>query len=624
LQSHIQERGFVYSFRVRQIAKLLLFTVALSVGVSGQGPVEATLSGDLLWLLRRGDDRPVRAIIRGEVDTILTGVARDQLRVIRVLDGFVVVSAAAAELNALRLVPGVLSISRDNIVAPLMTVSERAMAADLARQGQTGLLGLSSLPTVSGAGVGVAVVDSGFAAHPALNGRVAAAVSFVSGDPSTGDGFGHGTHIAGTIAGSGDAAARVTAGYRGGIAPGAHLVNVRVLGNEGVGYTSDVIAGIQWVIGNRDRYAIRVVNLSLGHPVVESCLTDPLCLTVERAAAAGLVVVASAGNGGKDAQGRRVLASISTPGNAALAITVGALNTFGTVQRNDDGVTTYSSRGPTRFDLRLKPDVVAPGNRILSLGVSQSALARRFPQQLVGTGSNSYFVMSGTSMAAAMVSGVSALLMERGPGLTVHQVKAALQLSASFMANEGLLSAGAGSVNAWSARRVHGAVQSALGVIPPVAIGGVTARPGGLLVSQSGSLVDHLVAGGTLPVFNGLDLVAGWRAPERLLQRTQALGLLNPLAGLAAPQLVFGRLADTLGQQIIWSDNQPGGMQIIWSDDWIGPGGQQIIWSDHDATDGYQIIWSDTSPTEGSQIIWSDTSRTHGDQIIWSDSLHDE
>jgi serine protease AprX len=616
----------VYPSRPRLIFRSLLAALALSVTVSGQGVVEATLSGDLRWLLSRGDQRPVRAIVRGDVGSILPGLEREGLSAIRVLDGFVVVSATPAALNSLRLLQGVRGISRDAVVAPLMTVSAKAMAADQARQAQPGLPLLGGLPPVSGSGVGVAVVDSGIGPHPALAGRVAAAVSFVTGDPSTDDGFGHGTHIAGTIAGGGGQAARVTEHYQGGIAPGAHLVNVRVLGNEGVGYTSDVIAGIQWVLRNRERYRIRVINLSLGHPIVEPCIFDPLCLTVERAAAAGLVVVASAGNGGKDTQGRQVLASISTPGNAALAITVGALNTWGTVRRDDDTVTTYSSRGPTKFDLRLKPDVVAPGNKILSLNRAGSTLARRFPAQVVGAGANSYFVMSGTSMSAAMVSGVAALLLDGGPTLTVQQVKVALQLSASFLLDEGLVAAGTGSVNAWSARRVQGVAQSALGAIPPVSIGGLSARPGGLVVSESGSLVDALAAGATLPVFTGLELLDSWlSSTPRLLQRTRALGLLNPLARLGATRLLFGRLAETMPQQIIWSDTQPaGGLQIIWSDGWLSSAGQQIIWSDNDATDGYQIIWSDTSPTEGSQIIWSDTSRTGGNQIIWSDSLRDD
>ena len=178
---------------------------------------------------------------------------------LRVLDGMVVVSARPPELSVLRQVPGIQSISRDNIVSPLMVVAQKVMAADQARAAQPGgLLGIGGMPAVTGKGVGVAIIDSGInTSHAALSGKVTAAVSFVSSDPSTNDGFGHGTHIAGIVAGKDTLATPL---YKGGIAPGAHLINVRVLGNNGGGYTSDVIAGIQWTVANRVKYGIRVVN----------------------------------------------------------------------------------------------------------------------------------------------------------------------------------------------------------------------------------------------------------------------------------------------------------------------------------------------------------------------------
>ena len=139
----------------------------------------------------------------------------------------------------------------------------------------------------------MAVLDSGIAAHKALAGRVIANVSMVA-DGTTNDLYGHGTHVAGIITGSGSAAAGVTAEYTGGIAPGAQLINVKVLGDDGVGVTSDVIAGIDWVIANKALYNIRIINLSLGHAVTEPAATDPLCQAVQRAYDAGLIVVAAA------------------------------------------------------------------------------------------------------------------------------------------------------------------------------------------------------------------------------------------------------------------------------------------------------------------------------------------
>src|SRR5262249_8962435 len=163
------------------------------------------------------------------------------------------------------------------------------------------------------------------------------------------DAYGHGTHVAGIIAGLGSAAAGVTTSYDGGIAPGAQLINVRVLGANGAGYTSDVIAGIDWGIKNKDLYKIRVMNLSLGHPVASPAALDPLCQAVARAVGAGIVVVASAGNDGRAANGAPILGGITSPGNSPFAITVGALNTWGTTSRSDDTVATYSSRGPTKY-----------------------------------------------------------------------------------------------------------------------------------------------------------------------------------------------------------------------------------------------------------------------------------
>ena len=157
----------------------------------------------MLGLLSSGDDRPVRAIVRGDVVAIQTAAERDGLPVLKVLDGLVVLEAAPSALQALLSVAGVEAISLDVLVSPTMSVSDKAMAADQARAATSGLLlGLLGSPAVSGKGIGVAVVDSGIASHAALTGKVAYSVNFATGASGTNDEFGHGTHIAGIIAGS--------------------------------------------------------------------------------------------------------------------------------------------------------------------------------------------------------------------------------------------------------------------------------------------------------------------------------------------------------------------------------------------------------------------------------------
>jgi serine protease AprX len=212
-----------------------------------------------------------------------------------------------------------------------------------------------------------------------------------------------------------------------------------VLGADGSGRTSDVIRAIDYAIENRDRFGLRVLNLSLGRPVYESYADDPLCQAVERAYRAGLVVVASAGNYGKTEDGRSVIGGITSPGNSPYAITVGALDGRGTVVRSDDVVADFSSRGPTLYDRLVKPDLAAPGRRLHSLYAPGSTLAQRFPEKVVaGQGALALFELSGTSMAAAVASGAAALVLEANPRLTPLQVRIALQMSSTFLKQEGL------------------------------------------------------------------------------------------------------------------------------------------------------------------------------------------
>src|SRR4030095_16027425 len=163
-----------------------------------------------------------------------------------------------------------------------------------------------------------------------------------TGENRTDDVYGHGTHVASIAAGNN----QIGNGAYTGIAPNARLISLRVLDSQGTGSTSNLLAALDWILVNHDLYNIRVVNMSIGTPAIDSYRDDPLCLAVQRLTDAGIVVVAAAGNGGKDQNGGKIYGRIHSPGNEPSAITVGASNTFGTDALGDDTVATYSSRGP--------------------------------------------------------------------------------------------------------------------------------------------------------------------------------------------------------------------------------------------------------------------------------------
>jgi serine protease AprX len=575
--------------RARHAAVTLAIIVAAVLGLRGSSAGHrAQLSVDLLAHEALQTESSARVIVHGTPSEIGAIAAKHHLGILSVLDGMAVLSANSRQLTSMAADPAIDHLSGDLPVHPSMAVSNASTGATQVRSGTYGILGLiGAIPAVTGQGVVVAVVDSGISPHAALQNRVIANVSLVTGDPSVADAFGHGTHVAGIIAGNGAAAIGVTNLYTGGIAPGARLVNVRVLGANGSGLTSDVIAGINWVIANRARYNIRVINLSLGHPVTEPAATDPLCGAVTRAVQAGLVVIASAGNAGKNAEGQTVLGGIMSPGNSPNAITVGALNTWGTVSRNDDTVTTYSSRGPTRFDLAVKPDVVAPGNKIVSLEASGSYLSTTYPfLYRAGYVNNSYMQLSGTSMAAPMVSGAVALLLQGNPSLSPAQVKLSMQSGATFMPDGGLMGGGAGSVNFWATRQTTGAtgvtalLQGLVGLLAP---------PSGASFWDAGTMSGRLYRGTGIRLLSAADGAAASANPSLLAWGTLNLvGLGNPLANVPANHLLWGQVAG-------WTTSN----QIIWGDAIYDPQGQQIIWGDSSTTQDNQIIWGDailTSP----------------------------
>jgi serine protease AprX len=225
------------------------------------------------------------------------------------------------------------------------------------------------------------------------------------------------------------------------MAPGANLIDLRVLDQNGSSTDSMVINAINTAIQLKSTYNIRVINLSVGRAVYESYTQDPLCQAVEAAWKAGIVVVVAAGNDGRDnSVGESGYGTINAPGNDPYVITVGAMKTMATYGRTDDLIASYSSKGPSQFDNVVKPDLVAPGNLVVSVQSPSNTLASEYPSTLIPVSyysgdnnsalSTQYYTLSGTSMAAAATSGAVADLLQAHPSLTPDQVKARLMSTA--------------------------------------------------------------------------------------------------------------------------------------------------------------------------------------------------
>jgi serine protease AprX len=328
--------------------------------------------------------------------------------------------ANAAGINALSLVPTVAFVHHDATVGPRRSAAPPAAAPPdqvsgvyprVVRANKVWQQG------IAGGGVTVAVLDSGVAADADLvqpDNRILASVNFAD-QRLTSDPGGHGTHIAGIVAGNGSR----SGGEFIGIAPQANVVDVRVLGSTGSGRISSVVRGIEWVLAHRAAYNIRVINLSFGAPAHLSYRVDPMSAAVEIAWRRGLFVVAASGNGGPQRD------TVVTPGIDPYVITVGATDDRGTLGRGDDMLAWFSAWGSP--DSNAKPDLVAPGRRIVSLRVPGSALDTLFPERVVvAQNGATYFRLTGTSMATAVVSGAAALLLAGRPNLTPDQVKALL------------------------------------------------------------------------------------------------------------------------------------------------------------------------------------------------------
>ncbi len=308
----------------------------------------------------------------------------------------------------------------------------------------------------------MAVLDSGSADVPDLDGahgqsRVVAFVDFVNHRRQMYDDGGHGTFVDGLIAGNGasslptDQGGNATTQYRG-VAPDANIISLKVLDSHGQGRASSLIAAIGWAIAHRQQYNIRVMNISVEGDVTCPAAYDPLDRAVDAAWRAGIVVVCAAGNEGAFGEG-----GILSPGNDPYAITVGASDTQQTAGTSDDTVCSYSSIGPTLYDEYAKPDLVAPGNHLVSLRAPGSWIDVTYPQTRVAVSTyvpgassrlpSAYAVMSGTSASAPVVAGAVALMVQKDPSLTPGDVKLRLMDSAHALAGASSYAEGAGELD---------------------------------------------------------------------------------------------------------------------------------------------------------------------------------
>ncbi len=455
-----------------------------------------------------------------------------------------------------------------------------------------------------GAGVGVAVVDSGITtwhddlAGVGVNGeRVVRFVDFVNNQPLPYDDNGHGTHVAGIIAGNG----YDSYGARAGIAPGAHLVGLKVLDQHGAGYISDVIAALDWVVANKDAYNIRVVNLSVGAAVTESYWTDPLTLAAKAAVDAGIVVVAAAGNLGKNALGQVQYGGITAPGNAPWVLTVGASSHMGTTTRVDDTVASFSSRGPTFLDFSAKPDLVAPGVGIVSLSDPNSLFYTTKASYLLWgrrpTSYKPYLSLSGTSMAAPVVTGTVALMLQANPALTPNAVKAILQYTAQVYPGYDFLTQGAGFLN------TRGAVQLARFFR--------TATPG-VRFPTSKAWSRHILWGN---------------------HRIRG-GMILPTGSAWATNVVWGAATDAEGDNIVWGALCPADADcdnIVWGS--TADDGENIVWGNEcnaEDPDCDNVVWGTSVDTDGDgvddNIVWGTECGAEDadcDNIVWGTMLED-
>jgi subtilisin family serine protease len=482
-----------------------------------------------------------------------------------VLNDLALVDAVTARIRADRLAELDLdsNIETISLDVPMIDTAASGTQGDPDPLPGTQLAASLGLPVqgANGRGVGVAFIDSGLAPNADF-----ADVDFFDFTTPAGrhpyDDYGHGTHLSGLVASKGVLSQTSDGALYKGLAPKAHLIILKVLDERGIAMTSTVIEALQFAIMHKSALGIDVINLSLGHPILEPAKTDPLVRAVEAASDAGIVVVVAAGNVGQSPKTGRVgYAGILSPGNAESAITVGALDTRNSVTHGDDKIPAYSSRGPTFYDGEAKPDVVAPGQNLVSDAALGSTLYLEHPSNQVSVGNSRFLCLSGTSIAAAVTSGVAALVIQAsrqddGTQASPKLVKEILSYTATPLSGYDALTQGHGALNA----------------------------AGAIAVAKA---------------LSDLNAPKWWKA------------------------LPLDRFTVVAGEAWMWANSAvfPNDLVTVWANsiDWSTADGDTIVWGTAMGLDGDTIVWGTAMSLDGDTIVWGTTA--DGDTIVWGTTV---
>ena len=574
---------------------------------------------------------------------VVRGATFDQaLAAVKAVDGVV-----ETELTALNTVIARVPVAKAallNDIPGVVAMADRAVtgAALPEASGNNGAVDVEFSKTIGaaevwqqgvlGQGVTVAILDTGI--DPSMKGlkhgvnnnqRILAYYDAINDkfysanklNQSPKDPNGHGTHIAGIIANS--VYETQDQEYQG-VAPAVNLVAVRVLDETGAGTYASILRGLNWVVQNKDVYNIRVLNISMHSPAYTPYWADPFDLAVMKAWAAGIVVVASAGNAGPGPF------SVGVPANTPYVITVGAFTDNNTPEDfSDDFIPPFSAAGPT-MDGFVKPDVIAPGAHIISVMKNTSYLAGQYPERNLP---GNYFRMTGTSTAAAVASGVVALMLSAHPNLTPDQVKYRLTMTASphFNANNGatvysMWQQGMGRI--WAPKAVFSPIQGRAnkGLDIEADLAGVMHFAGMTYFDfTAGVFKIHDTATGHYYTWNGEYLAPAWAGLEGFRTwEDAALSWSDAALSWSDAALSWSDAA------LSWSDGMPSWSDaaLSWSDAALSWSDAALSWSDA------ALSWSDVFPTwtdgfpewTDAALSWSDAALSWSDAALsWSDGF---